>query len=196
LEEAVAKVAEAHPDKKIEIWAEDEARIGLIPTTRRIWSPRGKRPVASSRRRYQWKYVSGFVHPATGATEWIITETVNNGMMSEVLNNFAKETRAGKEKEIVLVVDGAGWHTSKKMKVPVGIHLVHLPAYSPELQPAERMWPLLREATANRVWKDLTELVEQIDQRCKQLQRIPEQIARRTRFHWWPADRSPHRQSI
>jgi len=121
---------------------------------------------------------------------------VNNEMMSEVLSNFANETRAGKEKEIVLVVDGAGWHTSKKLKIPEGIHLVHLPAYSPELQPAERLWPLLRERTANRVWKDLPELIEQIGQRCKQLQRSPEQVARRTHFHWWPDDRSIFRQSI
>ena len=49
---------------------------------------------------------------------------------------------------MLLVLDGARWHTSKSLKIPEGIHLEFLPPYSPELQPAERLWPLTNEPIA------------------------------------------------
>ncbi len=56
---------------------------------------------------------------------------------------------AGRDHQVLLVLDGAGWHTSRRLRSPDGLHLLVLPACSPELQPAERLWPLLREAVAN-----------------------------------------------
>ena len=58
-----------HPGASIEIWAEDEARIGLVPIVRRVWAPKGERPVARQRRAYEWVYVYGFVRPSTGQVE-------------------------------------------------------------------------------------------------------------------------------
>ena len=53
--------------------------------------------------------------------------------------------------------------------VPDGIELVYLPPYTPELQPAERIWPLLRESVANRVFKTLDALEEVLVRRCRWL---------------------------
>ena len=61
-----------------------------------------------------------------------------------------------------------------------------LPPYSPELQPAERLWPLTNEALANRHVHSLDELREVQAQRCLRLQRTPEVIRAYTNFHWWP----------
>jgi transposase len=67
----------------------------------------------------------------------------------------AREVGCAKDKRIVLVLDQASWHTAKEVELPEGIHLEFLPARSPELQPAERLWPLINEAVANRLLKDL-----------------------------------------
>lgn len=131
-------VAEQYPDAIVEIWAQDEARFGLIPSTRRIWARRGHRPLASSRRRYEWGYLYGFVHPRSGRTEWVLGSTVNVDAMSKVLADFAVQVGAGPKKRVIVVWDGAGWHTSPKLRVPEGIHVVQLPAYSPELQLGQR----------------------------------------------------------
>lgn len=56
-----------------------------------------------------------------------------------------------------LVLDGAGWHTSAVLMIPDGIDLVWLPPVSPELQTAERLWPLVDKPTANRISADLDE---------------------------------------
>ncbi len=67
-----------------------------------------------------------------------------------------------------------------------GIHLVFLPPYSPEVQPAERLWPLSNEPLANRVFTSLDELEEVQAERCRWLQAHPEIVQAHTCFHWWP----------
>lgn len=65
-------------------------------------------------------------------------------LFCRVLKDFALHFGVGKNKRIILPLDQAGWHMSLKLLVPEGIHLLPLPSYSPELQPAERLWPLRR----------------------------------------------------
>jgi len=55
-------------------------------------------------------------------------------------------------------VDRAGWHTSKRLALPEGLTLWFLPAYTPQLNPAERLWPSVREAVANWPVSKVTEL--------------------------------------
>ena len=54
LEQAVAEARAQHPDKPIEVWATDEPRIGLKPILRRVWAPKGQRPIALGHHRYKW----------------------------------------------------------------------------------------------------------------------------------------------
>lgn len=144
-----------------------------------------------SRRRYEWRYVFGFVHPASGRTEWWLASTVSTEGMNAVLAQFAESVAVGPRRRVVLVVDGAGWHASKDLKVPEGIHLVIQPPYSPELQPSEQLWPLLHESLANRDYVDLDELTEVASARCRELSNQPGVVGPKTRFHWWPEDVEP-----
>ena len=103
------------------------------------------------------------------------------------LEHFAREVGAGKRKRILLVVDQAGWHTAKnKLKVPEGIHLEFLPSHSPELQPAERLWPLSNEGVANRYFEEIEELEEALVERCIALLDQPDLIRSYLHYHWWP----------
>jgi transposase len=85
-----------------------------------------------------------------------------------------------------LVVDKAGWHTGGEVEVPEGIHLELLPSGSPELQPAERLWPLTNEAVANGVFSKIEELEEALVERCVELLDQAEAIRGLTNYHWWP----------
>jgi transposase len=145
----------------------------------------------SSKRRYKWRYVFGFVHPESGRTEWFISSTVSVDGMNVVLAGFAAAVGACATKRVVIAMDGAGWHTGKGLELPEGIHIVRQPAYSPELQPAEQLWPLLHEPLANRDYVDLDELAIVAGARCRELIAATALLRSRTRFHWWPADRSP-----
>ena len=177
---------EAHPGSEVQLWAEDEARLGLKPVTRRVWAPVGKRPTARFKRGYKWTYLYGFVHPRSGRVFWMILPTVNTELYSLALEAFAKEVGAGEERHVLLVVDQAGWHTGGEVEIPEGIHLEFLPSGSPELQPAERLWPLSNEALANSLFEEIEEVERALLQRCVQLLDQAELIAGLTNYHWWP----------
>jgi len=182
----VRAIEEAHPEAVVEVWAEDEHRVGLKPIERRVWSPVGQRPTAWAFERYEWLYVWGFVEPATGQTWWLILPTVNTAVCSLALAEFAAEMGLGPQKRIVLLLDGAGWHTAGALAVPEGLHLVFQPPRSPELQPAERLWPLTNEALANRWFTSLAALEQVLCQRCCALSEQAEAVRALCLYHWWP----------
>jgi transposase len=181
------ELKEAHPEaEEVELWAEDEARLGLKPVIRRVWAPVGERPIARFKRGYEWTYLYGFVRPESGEVYWLILPTVNVELFSMALQEFAKEVGAGEDKRVLLVVDRAGWHTGGGVELPEGIHLEFLPSGSPELQPAERLWPLTNEAVANGLFEEIGEMEEALVERCVELLDQPEVIRDLTNYHWWP----------
>jgi transposase len=183
----VLRFKEAYPTAKVELWCEDEHRLGLKPIIRKVWSPIGQRPLVEVHQRYEWTYLYAFAHPNSGEVHWLILPTVSAQAFSLALENFAKEVGASKRKRIILVLDRAGWHTAKnKLEVPEGIHLEFLPSHSPELQPSERLWPLSNEGVANRYFEEIEELEEALAERCVALSNQPELIGSYTRYHWWP----------
>ena len=182
----VLRLKEAYPTAKVEVWCEDEHRLGLKPIIRKAWSPIGERPRVLVHQRYQWSYLYAFARPNTGKVHWLVLPTVNAEVFSLAFESFAREVGAGNTKRIVLVLDQAGWHTAKKLKVPEGIHLEFLPSHSPELQPSERLWPLSDEALANRHFERIGELEEALVERCVALGDQPEVIRSYIRYHWWP----------
>jgi hypothetical protein len=111
---------------------------------------------------------------------------VNIEIFTIALQHFAQTVGVGPDRQIILVLDRAGWHESSEVVVPEGIHLVFLPPYSPELRPCECLWPLSNEAIANRRFETLDELQEVQAERCVVLQNDPTSICHATLFHWWP----------
>lgn len=178
-------VATAFPQASVELWAVDEHRIGLKPILRKVWTlpgQRPQRPIAPVEHRYDWRYLVGFVHPASGRTVWHLATTVSIELFSVELEAFAQQIGAGPAKQIVLVLDGAGWHASSKVHVPEHIHLLFLPPHSPELQPAEHLWPFTNTVLANRHFASIEALEDAQAERCAALQGRPELIRSTTRF--------------
>jgi transposase len=160
--------------------------LGLKPVIRRVWAPVGQRPIARLKRGYEWTYLYGFVRPTTGEVYWLILPTVNTALFSMALKEFAREVRAGKDKHILVVLDQAGWHTSGKVEAPEGIHLEFLPTGSPELQSAERLWPVTNEAIANGLFEEISQIEDVLVERCVELLDQAETIRNLTNYHWWP----------
>ena len=182
----VARLKEAHPTAKVELWCEDERRLGLKPIIRKVWSPVGERPLVKVHQRYEWTYLYSFVRPATGEVHWLILPTVNTEVFSMALSHFAEQVGAGKDKRVLLVLDKEGWHTSHRVGIPEGLELEFLPSHSPELQPSERLWPLANEGVANRYFEDIGSLEEALADRCVALCGQSEIVRSYTCYHWWP----------
>jgi transposase len=177
----------------VEVGASEEHRLGLKPILRRVWARKGQRRVVTIQPRYRWRYLCGYVHPASGRTQWHLGSTSNVEVFARSLAAFAQQGGAGPSKEIVLVVDQAGWHMSQRLRVPAHLHLVPLPPYTPELQPAERLWTDSNTPLINRRPADLDEVDTLQLNRCAALQTDPALVATiqsATHYHWWPADYS------
>lgn len=174
------------PDAVIEVFATDEHRIGLKPILRRVWAPRGARPIAVGHHRYEWLYVIAFVSPATGESFWYLSTGIDKALFEEVLALFAREAGAGRDRIIILVLDGAGWHTEPGLAVPEGIRLVYLPPYTPELQPAETLWVHVDEPIVNRHFETLADLDAAVARQCVALGADRDRVKGQAGFYWWP----------
>jgi transposase len=150
----------------------------------------GVRPIALGHHRYRWLHVVAFVQPTSGETVWYLATGLSKPFFAALLAAFARQTGAGRERHIVLVLDNAGWHGPEGLTVPDGISLVFLPPYSPELQPAEHLWPLVDEAVVNKHFATLDALDAAIAARCHRLDAST--IQPHTDFHWWPRPTNPH----
>ena len=97
-----------------------------------------------------------------------------------------------RDNQLILVLDQARWHISSKItdNLPVGLYLEFLPAYSPELQPAERLWPILDEPIVNHSFSTIEELEEIVCHRCRSILSQPELVKGLTNYHWWPQTES------
>lgn len=160
---------------------QDEARFGLKPTTRRVWAKQGQRPTSPSKVKYAWTYLYAVVEPATGQVFWYVLPKVN----TQIMNRFLCAYAASLPDDVIalVVLDGAGWHSAKQLEVPPNIVLVVLPPYSPELNPAERLWTFVRQATHNQTFTDLDALEQRLCARCVQLNAQPDVLAAATSYH-------------
>jgi len=137
----------------------DEARVGQKGRLCHRWWPRGRRPPGRRDRRFEWAYLFAAVEPATGADVALVLPEATTAAMNLFLAEFA----AGLSGDVhaVLVLDRAGWHGAKALAIPPKVTLVPLPAYSPELNPVERVWLHLRERFLSlRVFADYRAMVD------------------------------------
>jgi transposase len=152
--------------------------------------PVGARPVALGHHRHQRLRVSGFVQPTSGEAAWFLSTGLGERLFAALLASLARQVGAGRARHVTLVLDNAGRHGPTGLAVPDGATLVFLPPYGPELQPAERLWPLVDEPLANRHFATLEDLDAVAAERCRRLD--PDTIRPHTDFHWWPSPIQPN----
>jgi hypothetical protein len=114
-------VPEAARDRPVEVWWQDEARVGQQATMTYVWAERGTRPRDL---RYEWTYLFGAVCPAQGVGAALVLPRVNIDAMNRHLSEISRHVADGHH--AVVVLDGAGWHQpGDKLKVPDIISLLH-----------------------------------------------------------------------
>ena len=180
-------MSEAHPGKRIEVWFEDEARVGLKGRTGYRWWVRGERPRGLRQQGYEWAHLFGAIRPATGDGFALVLPKVSTAAMQVFLAELSRAVPAGTH--AALVLDGAGWHVSEDLTVPANLTLIPLPPYSPELNPVERVWEHLRDRwLSHRVLAGGYDAV--VDAACAAWNALlaePGRLRSLTNFPWLPA---------
>lgn len=184
MRQRLTRLRRANPGKRVEVWAEDEARLGPKPVARRVWSLKGRRPRSGGRTRFAWLYVYGFARPGTGQTFCAPLPRVNADRMADALAAFAAHADPDGRKVLVVLVDSAGWHVAKRLAVPPNVVLHFLPPCTPELQPVAPFRPLVREAVADRSIGRLDRSRAILRSRLAYLARNPGTVQPIIRFRW------------
>jgi transposase len=136
-------LAELPDHKPIEIWWQDEARIGQKNGRTRLWARRGTRPRQPADQRYQNAYIFGAICPARGTGAALLMPYANTEAMQMHLIEISRQI--ARKAHAVLLMDRAGWHTTGKLNVPKNITIILLPSRSPELNPVENIWQYIRQ---------------------------------------------------
>src|SRR6202035_523390 len=147
------------PGMRVEVWFQDEARIGQKNSLTRVWGQTGSRPVAPKDLRLASAYVCSAVCPSHCKAAALIMPICNTAAMNHHLSESTGQVAA--DADAVVILDGASWHNSHGLVAPSNITLLALPPYSPELNPVERVWHYLRSHwLANSVFRSLADIMD------------------------------------
>ena len=145
----------------IEIWFQDEARVGQKNGLVRQWARRGTRPRQPADQRYESAYLFGAICPARGVGAALALPHANTEAMKLHLEEISAAVAVGAH--AVLIFDRAGWHTTPNLLVPENITPIWLPSRAPELNPVENIWQYLRANwLSNRVFETFDDIIDAI----------------------------------
>lgn len=146
---------------KVEIWSEDESRVGQQGSLTRIWATKGTRPRKVKQKQFISTYIYGAACHQTGQSYGMILPYANTDAMNIFLGGLSKEIGSGRH--IALIIDNAGWHTAADLIVPRNITLIPLPPYAPELNAMEQVWEWMKSHFLyNQSYADYEDIVDKL----------------------------------
>jgi len=160
----------------------DEARFGRLSRPCRCWAPPGVRPRVALAVVREYTYAYAAVSPADGTVDWRIEPQLNgDGVLA-----FLQQLRAAHPDEyVVLVWDGAGAHKDERLPTVANLHPLVLPPYSPELNPVELLWHLVRQRHfANRLFDDLAAVTQEVTGALTEVATTPAVVRRLCGWDW------------
>jgi hypothetical protein len=170
-----AHLAGVAKGKPVEIWFQDEARIGQKNGIVRQWARRGSRPRQPADQRYESAYLFGAICPARGTGAALALPYADTEAMQFHLDEISHTVTKGAH--AVLLLDRAGWHTTGNLVVPRNMTLVFLPSRAPELNPVENVWQYLRQNwLSNRVFDTYEAIVDAACEAWRKLMAQPNTI--------------------
>lgn len=145
--------------KRVEIWFQDEARLGQKNGRTRIWARTGTRPRLPADQRYESAYLFGAICPRLGKGAALMLPSANTRAMQMHLDEISRNVAA--RAHAVALMDRAGGHKTDKLKRPENLTIILLPSRSPELNPVENVWHDLRQNwLSNSAFEDYQAILE------------------------------------
>lgn len=152
-------------------------RVGLRGTTRRRWGRRGTKIVQELQLSYQWSYLFLVVDGRTGTLDWCWLDSMAAIEMRAAVRGLQDLGYDG------LIWDGAGSHRDASV-TDLGLPLITLPPYSPELNPAERVFRELRPKIEGRVYPSLQAKIAEVESILREWEADPASIRSLAGWTW------------
>ena len=169
--------------RPVEVWFQDEARVGQKGMMSRLWARRGTRPRVVRDHRYGYRYLFGAACGARGKAVGLVSERADTAAMNAHPAAIGAAVAPGSVG--VVVLDRAGWRRSRDLAPPANLVLLELPPCSPELNPMETVFPYLKSnRLANRVFADADAMAEACRKAWDWFAAAPDRIASVMRREW------------
>ena len=182
LSQTLEEICQDWERDSVRLMFQDEARFGRINDVRRCWAPKPIRPLCQAMLTHEYTYAYAAIEPITGTMDTFILPQVNTHCMQLFLNEVGARHLG---QNIVMVLDGAGWHSSKSLIAPPNIRLLALPPYAPELNPVEHIWDELREKCFhNKVFDSLNALEDDLAFGLLAMENTPEVVKSIAAWPW------------
>jgi len=150
------------PAAPIELWFQDEMRVGQKNGLVYQWAKKGTRPRQPKDQRYENAYLFGAFCADRDAGVGLILPRADTAAMQMHIDEIGRAVRPGAH--ALVLIDKAGWHTTKKLKLPSNLTLLPLPSASPELNPAENIWEFLRNNYLSaQVFNTYTDILDSVE---------------------------------
>jgi transposase len=157
--EELESLKEELKNDKIEVWWQDESRVGQQGSLSRVWAAKGTRPRVVRQRQFLNTYIFGACCPDKDKGCALILPECHTGMMQLHLDEISKNVEDGFH--AIIIIDRASWHTTEALTIPENISLLPLPPYSPELNPMEQVWQKIKaDSLTNTTFKSYDDIVE------------------------------------
>src|SRR5687768_917744 len=135
-------------------------RYGTRTELGKRWTACGVRPTGEQIIGYEYGYLSVALNPATGELFALLLPDMTVESFQAFLDEFVRFV--GEQTFVRLITDGAAAHRSTRLKVGEELTIEHLPPYSPELNPVERLFKELRQPLKNRVFESFEAVEEAV----------------------------------
>lgn len=136
---------------------QDESRFGLFTRNGKALTAKGIKPICPFHQIFKTLYLFGAFSPINGEKFLLEMPNCNAANFQIFLDVFSEQNP---EEFKILVLDNGAFHKAKTLKIPENIGLIFLPPYSPELNPAENIWAILKRKFTNKLYKTLDEVSE------------------------------------
>jgi transposase len=157
----------------IDLWFCDESGFLADPRPRRVWAVKGSKIYATRTGIHLRESIVGAVCPKSGALSALVISHVDTDVFQAFLDQLAHETKG---RNIVLVLDNASWHKAKKLEWH-HIKPMYLPPYSPDLNPIERLWLVMKDRFFTQWYTNEREiLIDRVCEAAKSLMKTPDEL--------------------
>ena len=156
----------------------DEMRVGLRGMVRRVWGRRGVKVRQRLQLVYEWRYLFLVVDGRKGTLHWTWMESMKAEMVGAAVNGLKQQTDVA-----AVVWDGASSHRHELVR-GVGLPLIGLPPYSPELNPAERVFEEVRRWIEGKVYPSLEDKVAAVAAYLTELESNPDRVRGLAGWDW------------
>ena len=156
----------------------DEMRVGLRGMVRRVWGRRGVKVVQRVQLVYRWMYLFLVVDGRRGRLLWTWIDSMKSEAIASAVSGLRHQTDVE-----ALVWDGARGHRGEKVE-SVGMPTIVQPPYSPELNPAERVFEEVRRWVEGRIYRSIDDKMEAVNAYLRELESDPRRVRSLAGWHW------------